>query len=82
MMLLFYTIIFNLTVNPSNIAGTLEHKKGDIEEGFAQADVIIERDFKTEAVHQGYLETHSCLVSVAADGRAYSLEFKPRTVYG
>ena len=55
---------------PSNIAGTLEHKKGDIEEGFAQADVIIERDFKTEAVHQGYLETHSCLVSVAADGRA------------
>ena len=55
---------------PSNIAGTLEHKKGDIEEGFAKADVIIERDFKTEAVHQGYLETHSCLVSVAADGRA------------
>ena len=55
---------------PSNIAGTLEHKKGDIEEGFATADVIIEKDFKTEAVHQGYLETHSCLVSVAADGRA------------
>ena len=55
---------------PSNIAGTLEHKKGDIEEGFSKADVIIERDFKTEAVHQGYLETHSCLVSVAADGRA------------
>ena len=55
---------------PSNIAGTLEHKKGDIEEGFSKADIIIERDFKTEAVHQGYLETHSCLVSVAADGRA------------
>jgi|TARA_B100000768_G_scaffold114358_1_gene105864 CO/xanthine dehydrogenase Mo-binding subunit len=55
---------------PSNIAGTLEQKKGDIEEGFSKADIIIERDFKTEAVHQGYLETHSCLVSVAADGRA------------
>jgi CO/xanthine dehydrogenase Mo-binding subunit len=55
---------------PSNIAGTLEHKKGNIDEGFTQADVIIEREFKTEVKHQGYLETHSCLVSVAADGRA------------
>ena len=62
----------NYTFNdkPSNIVGTLEHKKGDIEEGFAKADVIIERNFKTEAVHQGYIETHACLVSVAGDGRA------------
>jgi CO/xanthine dehydrogenase Mo-binding subunit len=55
---------------PSNIVGTLEHKKGDVEDGFSKADVIIERNFKTEAVHQGYIETHACLVSVAADGRA------------
>ena len=31
---------------PSNIAGTLEHKKGDIDKGFSEADVIIEREFK------------------------------------
>ena len=55
---------------PSNIVGTLEHRKGDVEDGFSKADVIIERNFKTEAVHQGYIETHACLVSVAADGRA------------
>ena len=55
---------------PSNIAGTLEHKLGDIDDGFAQADVIIERDFKTRPVHQGYIEPHACLVSVAADGKA------------
>ncbi len=54
---------------PSNIAGTLEHKKGDIDDGFAQADVIIERDFATRPVHQGYIEPHACLVSVAADGK-------------
>jgi CO/xanthine dehydrogenase Mo-binding subunit len=62
----------NYTFNdkPSNIVGSLEHKKGNIEEGFAKADVIIERNFKTEAVHQGYIETHACLVSVAGDGRA------------
>ena len=55
---------------PSNIAGTLEHIKGDIEAGFAEADVVIERDFTTRPVHQGYIEPHACLVSVAADGKA------------
>jgi CO/xanthine dehydrogenase Mo-binding subunit len=48
---------------PSNIAGTLEHKLGDVEAGFKEAEVIVERTFKTEAVHQGYIETHACLVS-------------------
>jgi len=52
---------------PSNIAGTLEHKLGDVEAGFKQADVIIERSFTTEPVHQGYIEPHACLVSVTGN---------------
>jgi CO/xanthine dehydrogenase Mo-binding subunit len=55
---------------PSNIAGTLEHKLGDVEAGFAAADVIIERSFRTKPVHQGYIEPHACLVSVLPDGKA------------
>ncbi len=55
---------------PSNIAGTLEHKLGDVAEGFAKADVVIERSFRTQPVHQGYIEPHACLVSVTADGKA------------
>lgn len=54
---------------PSNIAGKLEHKLGDVGEGFAKADVIIERSFRTQPVHQGYIEPHACLVSVS-DGKA------------
>jgi CO/xanthine dehydrogenase Mo-binding subunit len=54
---------------PSNIVGKLEHKKGDIAEGFARADVVIERTFTTRPVHQGYIEPHACLISVAADGK-------------
>jgi CO/xanthine dehydrogenase Mo-binding subunit len=54
---------------PSNISGRLEHKKGDIAEGFAKADIIIERSFTTRPVHQGYIEPHACLISVAADGK-------------
>ncbi|MEC9453976.1 MAG: xanthine dehydrogenase family protein molybdopterin-binding subunit, partial [Pseudomonadota bacterium] len=54
---------------PSNISGKLEHVKGDVEDGFNEADVVIERDFTTRPVHQGYIEPHACLVSVAADGQ-------------
>src|ERR1700761_5967073 len=54
---------------PSNIAGKLELKKGDVTQGFAEADVVIERTFTTRPVHQGYIEPHACLISVAADGK-------------
>src|ERR1700759_1161559 len=37
---------------PSNIAGKLEVKKGDIAQGFAEAEIIIERSFDTRPVHQ------------------------------
>ena len=53
---------------PSNIAGTLEHKLGDVAAGFAKADVVIERSFHTQPIHQGYIEPHACLVSVS-DGK-------------
>ncbi|MDE0659185.1 MAG: xanthine dehydrogenase family protein molybdopterin-binding subunit [Gammaproteobacteria bacterium] len=55
---------------PTNVASRAEFTLGDVADGFAAADVVIERDFKTKPVHQGYIEPHACLVSVAADGRA------------
>ena len=38
--------------------------------GFAAAEVVVERSFKTKPVHQGYIEPHACLVSVNKDGQA------------
>src|SRR6202011_492286 len=55
---------------PSNIASKIEVKKGDIAQGFAQADIVIERSFTTRPVHQGYIEPHACLISVAPDNKA------------
>ena len=55
---------------PSNVAQRVEVTLGDVEQGFAQADIVIERDFRTEAVHQGYIEPHACLASFGEDGRA------------
>jgi CO/xanthine dehydrogenase Mo-binding subunit len=54
---------------PSNISKRLEFKIGDVDAGFAQADVVIEKEFKTAAVHQGYIEPHACCVRVDPDGQ-------------
>ena len=54
---------------PSNIAKRSEFGHGDVEKGFAKADIIIERSFKTEATHQGYIEPHACLANVGSDGQ-------------
>jgi len=54
---------------PSNIANRYEFGHGDIAAGFAKADVIIERHFKTAATHQGYIEPHACLANMTQDGQ-------------
>jgi CO/xanthine dehydrogenase Mo-binding subunit len=53
---------------PSNVWRRSEFGHGDVEGGFREADVIVERSFKTEATHQGYIEPHACLASVSPDG--------------
>ena len=52
----------------SNIASHFQHKKGDIEKGFAEADVVIEHDYVTGTVHQGYIEPHNASAVYNADG--------------
>ncbi len=54
---------------PSNIATTTAISKGDIDAGFAEADVIVERTYITPMVHQGYIEPHACTVDTGTDGR-------------
>ena len=55
---------------PSNIATRTQMGHGDVDAGFAAADVIVERSYKTEQTHQGYIEPHACLASVNPDGTA------------
>ena len=47
-----------------------EVKQGDVEAGFKLADIIVEREFKTAPVHQGYIEPHAALATVSEDGSA------------
>ena len=54
----------------SNIASRMELKKGDVDAGFAAADVVVERDFSTPTVHQGYIEPHATTVRYDEDGQS------------
>ncbi|EAW33047.1 4-Hydroxybenzoyl-CoA reductase alpha-subunit [marine gamma proteobacterium HTCC2143] len=51
-----------------NLINKGEFGQGDIDQGFAEADVIVERSYKTGQTHQGYIEPHACLASVSPDG--------------
>ena len=53
---------------PSNITNRSQYGHGDVEAGFKEADVVVERSFKTEQTHQGYIEPHACVASVNPDG--------------
>ncbi len=55
---------------PSNVAKRVEFVLGDVEKGFKEADLVIEREFNTKPVHQGYIEPHACVGSVSEDGTA------------
>ncbi len=51
-----------------NIANHFQFKLGDPEAGFQEADVVIEREFNTQTVHQGYIEPHNATVLWHEDG--------------
>ena len=55
----------------TNIADHFQHVKGDIAKGFADADVVIEREFNTVTVHQGYIEPHAASALWNNDGRLH-----------
>lgn len=54
---------------PSNVAQHALFEKGNAEAGFAQADVVIEREYRTEHVHQGYIEPQSATAHMTPDGQ-------------
>ncbi|HEY7217014.1 MAG TPA: xanthine dehydrogenase family protein molybdopterin-binding subunit [Candidatus Binatia bacterium] len=54
----------------SNVFAYLKWGKGNLEEGFKQADLVVENTFTTQVTHQSYLEPHACVVKTAADGSA------------
>ena len=52
----------------SNVSNHFVLEKGNLAEGFAEADVTVEREYRTATVHQGYIEPHSATALWNRDG--------------
>ncbi|WP_170786893.1 xanthine dehydrogenase family protein molybdopterin-binding subunit [Ruegeria lacuscaerulensis] len=52
-----------------NVVRYHESGHGDVDAGFAEADLVLEDSFVTEATHQGYIEPHACLGLLGNDGK-------------
>jgi xanthine dehydrogenase molybdenum-binding subunit len=53
---------------PSNVASHQRFQKGEIAKGFAAADHVLEREYRSATVHQGYIEPHAATALWNADG--------------
>lgn len=53
---------------PSNVASETPFKRGDVEAGFAEADVVVERTWRSSMTHQSYIEPHATIADYDASG--------------
>ena len=66
---LFTAELGQLAEQPSNIAAHMAFEKGDVEQGLAAADLVVEREYDTASVHQGYIEPHNATAFWNSDGQ-------------
>ncbi len=55
----------------TNVVERLVSKMGDVEDGFRQADVIVEHSFDTKPMHQGYIEPQACIADYSDDDQVW-----------
>jgi CO/xanthine dehydrogenase Mo-binding subunit len=59
----------NLSDYSDNVTNSVRFKRGDVDKGFAEADEIVERTYRSGFVHQGYIEPHASIVVPDPFGR-------------
>jgi CO/xanthine dehydrogenase Mo-binding subunit len=52
-----------------NVVDHNSWQKGDVDQGFAEADYVFEHTFRTQHQHQAYIEPHASVVYLDNDGR-------------
>ena len=52
-----------------NISDHSQLKLGEVDAAFGEADIVVEREFRTQTVHQGYIEPHSATAWWTPEGK-------------
>ena len=55
---------------PSNVSKRVGFEIGDLDAGFAAADEIVEKHYRTAPIHQAYIEPQACLANWEGGGKA------------
>ena len=53
----------------NNVFAHITWGQGDVEQGFAEADLVFEHTFNAQLMHQAYIEPHACVVSAEEPGK-------------
>jgi CO/xanthine dehydrogenase Mo-binding subunit len=56
------------TGDGTNISNRFEFTMGDVDSGFKNSDYVVEQEYRTKQVHQGYIEPHSATAQWNVDG--------------
>src|SRR5439155_12837981 len=59
----------NIPSGINNLAAYGELAAGDVDQAFAEADIVAEHTFVTQVSHQGYLEPNAFAMMIHEDGR-------------
>lgn len=52
----------------TNVSNRFEFTMGDVDAAFKESDFIVEQEYRTKQVHQGYIEPHSATAQWNVDG--------------
>lgn len=56
-------------IRQGNVCSHTKIRRGDVQRGFQEADLVFEGTFQTQKVHQGYIEPHAVVAALDASGR-------------
>ncbi|OLD36194.1 MAG: xanthine dehydrogenase, partial [Armatimonadetes bacterium 13_1_40CM_3_65_7] len=58
---------------PSNVSNRFHFTRGDVAQGFRDADVVVEQTYVTARLHQAYMEPHASIAVPDPSGRAVTV---------
>ena len=60
-------------VDLNNLHSKNQFKRGDVEKGFAESDVIVEQRYRIASIHQAYMEPHAVVVEPSPMGSGMTI---------
>ena len=54
---------------PTNVSEKMITTLGDVSKGFSDAEVVVEHEYDSKPMHQGYIEPQACVANYSKDGQ-------------